>query len=358
MKILILIPSVKPGGLERVATLLANDFIKRDCQVCIMSLDNRKPFYEIDEGVNLVQQKQIPTNKYFRIMKNFIWLVKKLNMIKPDVILSFGERYNSTFILSALTSGSRNIYVSNRADPYDNLKGFIGVINPLTYSFAKKVILQTTKAKDVLKYKYYKSSFIVIPNPIPTYDSYISQNERENKIINVGTIGGKKNQIWLINYFKEFENCFSDWCLEFIGEGSKRESLEKYVKDANLLSKIIFRGRQKNVLDHLLTSSIFAFTSISEGFPNALGEAMAAGCACIAYDCVAGPSDMIDDEVNGFLIPVGDHELFQEKLKLLMQDQDLREKFGKNAREKMKLFEADIIADKFYNVLTEKLSKN
>ena len=51
---------------------------------------------------------------------------------------------------------------------------------------------------------------------------------------------------------------------------------------------------------------VFAFSSKSEGFPNALGEAMSAGLASIAYDCPAGPSDLIQHEQNGFLISIGD----------------------------------------------------
>jgi GalNAc-alpha-(1->4)-GalNAc-alpha-(1->3)-diNAcBac-PP-undecaprenol alpha-1,4-N-acetyl-D-galactosaminyltransferase len=100
-------------------------------------------------------------------------------------------------------------------------------------------------------------------------------------------------------------------------------------------------------------TSVFAFTSTSEGFPNALGEAMAAGCACVAYDCVAGPSDMIDNGINGFLISIGDEKQYLKKLQLLMEDETTRIKFGKAAQEKMKQFEASTIADKFYNFITK-----
>jgi len=82
---------------------------------------------------------------------------------------------------------------------------------------------------------------------------------------------------------------------------------------------------------------------------------MAAGCACIAYDCIAGPSDIIDDGLNGFLIPEGNHELFVQKLSSLIADQDLRLRFGVAAKEKMKQFEAGTISERFYSFITGSL---
>ena len=122
--------------------------------------------------------------------------------------------------------------------------------------------------------------------------------------------------------------------------------------------KIDFLGIVKDVKRLYSKSAIFAFTSTLEGFPNALAEAMAAGCACISFDCVAGPSDIIDDGINGILIPVGNDTLYKEKLQLLMEDQGLRERFSIAAKEKMNQFEASYISNKFYNFITEEVENS
>ena len=71
----------------------------------------------------------------------------------------------------------------------------------------------------------------------------------------------------------------------------------------------------------------------------------------IAFDCIAGPSDLISNNKNGVLIPLFDYDLFQEKLKLLMNDEKLREEFGANAREAIKDFSIDYIGEQFHNFI-------
>ena len=89
--------------------------------------------------------------------------------------------------------------------------------------------------------------------------------------------------------------------------------------------KIILAGTQKDVESYLLRSRIFAFTSSSEGFPNVVGEAMSAGLPVVAYDCVAGPSDMVVNDRNGYLIPLFDKGAFGVKLKYLMDNPQITE---------------------------------
>nr|WP_157983104.1 glycosyltransferase [Psychroflexus aestuariivivens] len=314
-------------------------------------MDSEPPFYSLHKEVKLLQSPEKITrqNKKIRFFTNGGWLRKTVKEINPDVICSFGEKYNP-YVMFFLAGIKTPIYLANRTSPLSSLKGRYGLLNPFAYKFAAGVLLQTKQSIELLKDKYDFKRTEVIGNPI---DLDYPKLERENIILNVGSIGGNKNQDWLIRYFSELKN--KGWKLHFAGDGPLKQKCSALAEQLNIASQVVFHGVVKDIKSNYSRASIFAFTSTVEGFPNALGEAMAAGCACIAYDCIAGPSDIIDDGVNGFLIPVGDHELFQDKLKHLMQDQALREKFGKNAREKMKLFEADQIAEKFYQFITADL---
>ncbi len=116
----------------------------------------------------------------------------------------------------------------------------------------------------------------------------------------MGRFISSKQQSLLINIFDTIDD--NNWKLIFLGDGPKLQELKSKAKTKKSFGRIIFEGNVSNVDEYYAKSKIFAFTSNSEGFPNALAEAMSAGCACISFDCIAGPSDLIKDEINGYLI--------------------------------------------------------
>jgi len=126
-----------------------------------------------------------------------------------------------------------------------------------------------------------------------------------------------------------------------------RSDLEKLVVKFNMQDKIKFLGFKKNVDAYLSRSSIFAFTSESEGYPNALLEAMCSGLACISFDCLAGPSDMIINGENGFLVEMNNILDYQQKLEQLMNDKALRDKFSNKALELNLSHNPDLIMKNF-----------
>lgn len=171
------------------------------------------------------------------------------------------------------------------------------------------------------------------------------QNRKNlNFIIYVGRINGvQKRQEILIKAFEKVKEQFPEWKVNLIGgTGSKSELnyktyLENYIYNNSLNTKISLLGEKKNVNNFLVQSDIFAFPSAYEGMPLALTEAMAAGLPAIGYKSCPSVNELIVDGYNGFLCEDGIDD-FAEKLKILMEDAELRKKMGQNARESMKQF--------------------
>ena len=169
----------------------------------------------------------------------------------------------------------------------------------------------------------------------------------------VGRLIETKHVDRLIKIFSKLKQ--SDWKLVIVGGNAKqqntKEKLEQLVKYLELEDQVVFAGNQTEVTGYYLKSKIFAFTSSSEGFPNVIGEAMSAGLPVVAYDCMAGPSEIITEGEDGFLIPLFDDLLFQKKLEFLMKDENIRNQMGLNATLNSKKYSPDIISEQFLKVI-------
>lgn len=108
-----------------------------------------------------------------------------------------------------------------------------------------------------------------------------------------------------------------NWTLLLVGAGPLEAKRRKYVSDLNVLDRVVFTGAVSDVRPFLKSAQIFAFCSRPEGFPNALLEAMSQGLCCRSYDCNVGPSDLISNGVNGFLIEVDEKQALRNKFKEL-----------------------------------------
>jgi GalNAc-alpha-(1->4)-GalNAc-alpha-(1->3)-diNAcBac-PP-undecaprenol alpha-1,4-N-acetyl-D-galactosaminyltransferase len=279
---------------------------------------------------------------WFKI-RDFIYLRRQLKISKGKSILSFNEKYNALVLLASVGLGKK-VFVSNRSRPTISYSRFLDIINSWVYKLAEGIIAQTSRAKEVLQKRVGHSNIKIIGNPIRQIEGN-HNSTKQSKILNVGRFIKSKHQDWLVDYFV----CIHDgnWQLTLIGDGELKDSIKTKVENLRVENDVEILPSTNDIDLFYQNASIFAFTSTSEGFPNALGEAMAAGCACISFDCEAGPSELIDDEINGFLVPEGDHEQYRDKLKLLMHDNDLRQRFGRKAKEKIKKFETNRIAKEY-----------
>lgn len=348
-------PSLNFGGRERVLSQLINFFSEKDEATIHLILygKNRDVHFEINHNV-LIHKPDFEFNEnpeIFSTIKTLLFLRKSFKMLNINIIISFEELWNRFVLLSSLGLKIKKI-ISNRNNPYRDY-GFVDrILAKFLYPQADILIAQTQIAKEVYEKRYKLKSCIVIGNPIKQIEinNFI---ERENIIVSVGRLMSSKNHDRLIKIFGKSNH--KDWKLILVGgdfaNQNNSKKLKKLIYNLNLENQVILAGSQKDVNSYLLKSKIFAFTSSKEGFPNVIGEAMAAKLPVVSYDCIAGPSEMIDDGLNGFLIPVFNDDLFLEKLEFLMNNNEIREEMGQNAIKKIKQFDANNICIQFYETI-------
>ena len=362
-----------PGGVARVMTNLANELVEQGHEVEILLLTSKtEAFYSLNKNIkihtadmfshwawgicefNVKYLKFIPKiqniNSYishigvYLLLKN--WLLK--NHQNYDTIISCWYKISSflgTFKdIAAKTIAWEHtdynvggwLYDKKLRKFYKNLKGIVCINTP-----------------SVQYYKHFsKTSFIpnIIGEPFES-KSFIPSESKENVISFVGRLDKGKNVGELLDIFEQ-SNLPKDWILQIIGDGVERNNLEKYVKDKGLEKNVCFLG-SKNIdeISKLLDKSkIFVSTSLKEGLPTVLVEAMFCSNALIAYDCNYGPSDIINEN-NGFLIPLGDKKIFREKLEYLIMNQDIYNNLNKSSYEESQKWKKGKILEKWTEIL-------
>jgi glycosyltransferase involved in cell wall biosynthesis len=357
MKILLVIPTMTQGGAERVMSVLANDWADKGHDIVLVLLAKGEKAYSLRENIKIIElgfENRGKLTRIFDELKIFFSLRKILKTESHDFVLSFMAKYNS-FTLLAASFVNLNVYVSDRNNPKNKLPLFTSLLRKLTYKHAQGIIAQTALAKEIIKKETGNKNIEIIPNPIKVINFY-NDVKREKIILNIGRLHSQKGQIYLLEIFAKVKS--ADWKLVILGSGHLLESLQMKAKELQIEDQVDFRGNVSNVDEWYARSSIFAFTSLYEGFPNALAEAMAAGLPCISFDCETGPSELIKDAENGYLVPVRDLDAFTDKLELLMRNNELRKKIGNEAMELREKLESPKIADKFIAFCTMSAMKN
>ena len=355
------IPSLQAGGMERVMSELAKYFsgkIELEIHLILYGI-TREIFFTIPDKI-IVHRPIFRFNNRWRLyytFKTLFYLRKTIKSINPHCILSFGEYWNN-FVLLSIIGLKHPIFVSDRSQPDKSLGWLHDRLRHWLYPRANGIILQTEKAKEIYLWKNHHQNIAIIGNPIKELNGYSPQEEREKNILMVGRLIKSKHQDKLIEMFANVK--LPGWKLIIAGyDHLKQENLErlkKLAKDLNIENQVVFPGKIENIDEIYSRSSVFAFTSSSEGFPNAIGEAMAAGLPVVAFDCIAGPSEMISDGYNGYLIPLHNYELFQSRMYSLMTDEKLRKQLGVNARKSIRKFSSKKICESYLNFLIPEIT--
>jgi glycosyltransferase involved in cell wall biosynthesis len=354
----LIIPSLQAGGMERVMAELAGYFVLKneyDIHLILYGI-TREQFYSVPEEIQIHKPGFRFNNRYRLIhtIRTLFFLRFRVKKIQPISILSFGEYWNN-FVLLALLGLKYPVYVSDRSQPDKSLGQVHDKLRKWLYPKATGIILQTQKAKEIFLSRHRHDSIAVIGNPIRQIKEKSLFSNREKVVLMVGRLIKSKNQDILLELFARVSPV--DWKLVFVGydhlKQQNMDRLKQLAEELSVADRVVFAGKKDNIEDYYLRSSIFAFTSSSEGFPNVIGEAMQAKLPVVAFDCVAGPSEMITDGKNGFLVPLFNRQEFEIKLKLLMDDVLLRERLGAEAYKSIQRFNKEVICEMFYSFVTQ-----
>lgn len=343
------------GGAERQIILLSNQLAKRGHCVTLCVLAENKSSYNIAENVRVVDLSTIEDNDRFwlsNILKRLVIFRRFVKKERPDIIIN----YNLQSAYFCLTINKRNrgkVIYSERGDPFDDeYSGLLGIIRDYSVKQMDGVVFQSEGARDFFPRRI-KDKSIVIHNSVNIpLNKYSIPHNRDKRIINVGRLHPQKNQKLLIKAFSIISDSFPEYMLEIYGDGDLQKELQQTIDDLRLTARVKLLPSRSDIWDYMVNASLFVLSSDYEGMPNALMEAMALGLPCISTDCrPGGARSLIEDGVNGIIVPVGDVVSLSMAISLCLTKEDLRNKLSLNARKIVETHSETVLFDKWEEFL-------
>ncbi|HLA73877.1 MAG TPA: glycosyltransferase family 4 protein [Steroidobacteraceae bacterium] len=333
--ILLVSATLNAGGAERQLTGMANYWVGSGHRVTLTTWSGPEvaDFYPLDPRVERVRfaiplargSLQVPWILARRVRS----LRRLLHLQRPDAVVSFIAATNIHTLLAS-TGLRLTVAVSDRAHPAVDatVTRPWRVLRRLLYRFADRVVAQTTQAREWTR-RYCDTDSLVIPNalrPLVRVDA-----PRETLVLAIGRLDPQKGFDILLRAFALLAGRFREWNVAILGEGPEREGLLALRASLGLESRVVLVGEVRDVESWLARAGLVVQPSRYEGFPNAVLEAMGFGAAVVSTDCLAGPSDLIRDGVNGRLVRVDDTTGLAQVMAELMGKPELRARLGEQA---------------------------
>lgn len=327
MKIGFIIGSLSFGGAERVTVRLSKALATKGHTVVIYTIKVPKDKeYDLPE---LVQRRKCATGSTLSTIRK---LRSEIINDSPDCIIIMA-RPLCTYCVPALFHLRIPFVVSERSSPmHARIKKTTALLSNYLMKKAAAYVFQTKNAMSYFSGIDKRSSFI-IPNPIdlselPNY----YEGKRRNAIVAVGRLVPEKNYPFLIDAFCEFYRTHKEMTLEIYGSGQEESKIRDYIHQKGLDETILLMGNHPDVLSRIRDASLFILSSDFEGMPNALIEAMTIGLPVIATDCPSGgPADLIQNQVNGVLVPVRDCTQMVKAMNRIVEDRSFSNTLSTNA---------------------------
>jgi glycosyltransferase involved in cell wall biosynthesis len=320
-KLVIFMPSIEIGGVEKNLYLISNFLAKKitDVSLITTNYDKKNNF----KKVKIIAPKIFFLKNKYRIIKYLLCLfelIKKISLDKKITVLSFQANIYCIIICKIFNV---KIIVRSNASP----SGWSGnsirkIFFKSVFRLANCIIVNSYDFKNEFKNKFnVKAECIynplnkneIIKNSKKKINFSFFKNFKYLKIINVARFLDQKDHITLLKAMKLIKNKLK-FRLLLIGEGKNKEKIMNYINKNNLNNNIKVLDYKKNPFKYMRLGNIFVLSSIYEGLPNVLLEAICLKKFIISSNCPTGPAEILNNGKGGLLFKVQDHHDLAKKI--------------------------------------------
>jgi len=373
VKITIVTSGLSEGGAERSMSILANAWVSNGKQVHVIlsCFDEPSSNSYLEPAVTTtcvigsrIAKKWPPRIKTFGVL---LALRRAIGNTRPDVIIAFLDSVAVDTLLATLGTGIP-VIVAEHGDPGGRRAGFtegpagvsglrsriIEALRRGLYPSAASVVCLTETAMSRFPASI-RGKGRIIPNPVlpPPVPSVRNPHTYNRRIVYLGRLAPVKGLDRLLRAFAMVAGDHPDWRLEIWGIGEDESRLKRTAADLGIRNRVEFAGWSDSPHEVFQGADLFVMTSHTEGFPNALCEAMASGVAPVCFDCPSGPRHIIRHGVDGILVPDGDVGGLARTMGYLMDNEPERKRLASRAPEVLERFDAGKVLGMWEDLLDE-----
>jgi len=330
-RVALFLPDLRPGGAERVMLQLASGFIAAGHEVDLVVVRLVGALAEeIPPGVRLVN---LDARSEYTCLPG---LLRYLRQNNPRALLSTMILANWVVLLAVRLTGSQTRVVLRAATTLSRQwrssafkKWLERILVHLLYPHSDGIVaVSQGVAQDLISYAGVPPSHIrVIPNPLISeallqrslqpLPPGVEISPKHPLILSAGRLAPEKDFPTLLRAFAALRRQRPARLL-ILGEGKERKTLEASIESLGISGEALLPGYVPNPLAYMRNASVFVLSSIWEGLPNVLIEAMACGCPVISTDCPSGPAEILNGGQYGYLTPVGDAQAIADAIQAVL----------------------------------------
>lgn len=334
------------GGTEKAAFLLANRLKQDGYTVFLVNARNDAPTFTLDS----IKLDYLPITN---IPKRIMWLARYLRKNKIDILISVEAMCGIITFPAAKIAKCKHI-IWEHANYFQNQGSkYIQKIRQIELLFADAYVVLTKQ--DQMNFKNHfkiKTKLLQIYNIAEYISCNCSYDIHSKTIISAGHIRKIKNFSVIPEIGKIIFVRHPDWTWEIYGTptGDEYEKIKKKIIEYKLENNVLFKGRNNNLPSVYSHSSIYVMTSLQEGLPMVLLEAKACKLPIVSFDIQTGPNEIVEDGINGYLVPPFNIKLMADKINDLIENADLRQSMSDHAQMKIEQFDKDVIANQWISL--------
>ncbi len=348
-KVLLVVKSLACGGAERVVVNLAEGFVTSKMDVVVVTTDGEVPdYFELSGNIqrfSLVNWKKVnnPIKRNWSLLRELRKIFKEE---EPDFIISFVHMVNLRAILAHIGLNSKLIITEHTSPLKAPLAIQWRTTRRILYPLCDRLVCVSEGVSAGFDWLRKRS---VIYNPIPKFSE--SQREKTNQIIGaVGRLHRAKGFDILIETFATVVEKRPNWQLHIYGDGEERAKLESLVRQHNLDESVMIKGFASDIAKAYRSMDLFVLSSRYEGLGLVLAEAQSLGVPCISFDCPSGPSEIIEDGIDGLLIENGNKNRLAFSIIQLIDSPKKRKQLSLNGQDSAKRFQINSVIEEWLNL--------